>query len=160
MFLWTLWSSIKEIKAPFVFDGEHGIALHALQGKRSSSRGEGEASLFFYCCGGNHGYIHELWQGCPFKTRVCSATSGLLSVREGHLGILLEASQTNRETCDCEARDPVSLSSYHHDTGIPINFQVVSDIVAFCSTELCVPLKLSKACETSCRDEAGTYGFL
>ena len=54
----------------------------------------------------------------------------------------------------------MSLSSCHSDIGIPINFQVVSDIVAFCSVELRVPLELSKAREASCRDEAGTYGFL
>ena len=28
-------------KAPPVFDGEHEIALHAMQGNRASSRGEG-----------------------------------------------------------------------------------------------------------------------
>ena len=44
VFLGTLWSSIKEVKAHFVFDGEHGIALHAIQGNRASSHGEGEFS--------------------------------------------------------------------------------------------------------------------
>ena len=32
VFLGTLWSTIKQIKAPYVFHWEHGIALHALQG--------------------------------------------------------------------------------------------------------------------------------
>ena len=43
-----------------MFDVGHGIALHAMQGNRASSRGEGEVSLFFSCCGGNLGYILEL----------------------------------------------------------------------------------------------------
>ena len=44
VFVGTLWSSIKEIKAPYMFDFEHEIALHAMQGNRSSSRG-GRGSL-------------------------------------------------------------------------------------------------------------------
>ena len=34
VFLGALWSSIKEVKAPFVFDGEHGISLQAVQVNR------------------------------------------------------------------------------------------------------------------------------
>ena len=33
-----------QVKAPYVFDGEHRIALHAMQGNRASSHGEGEVS--------------------------------------------------------------------------------------------------------------------
>ena len=36
MFLWTLRCSIKKIEAPFVFDWEYGIALHAMQENRAS----------------------------------------------------------------------------------------------------------------------------
>ena len=32
VFLGTLLSSIKQIKAPYRFDGEHGIALHGSEG--------------------------------------------------------------------------------------------------------------------------------
>ena len=81
----TLWSSVKQIKAPYVFNWEHGIALHAMQGNRASSLGEGEVSWFFSSCGGNLSYILELPWGWPFKTRVSSATSGLLSSYDGHL---------------------------------------------------------------------------
>ena len=31
-----------------MFDGEHGIALHAMQGNQASSHGEGEVSWFFF----------------------------------------------------------------------------------------------------------------
>ena len=69
------WSAIKEIKAPFRLDVEHGIALHAVQGNRASSRREGEVSWFFSSCGRNLGYILELRRGGLFQKRVCSATS-------------------------------------------------------------------------------------
>ena len=91
MFLGTLWRSIKQVKDPYMLDGEHGITLHAVKGNRASSRGEGEVSCFFSSCGGNLGYILVLRWGWPFKTRVCAATSGLLSRYEGHLRNLLEA---------------------------------------------------------------------
>ena len=42
VFLRTLWSPIKEVKAHFMSDGEHGIALHTMQGNLVSSHGEGE----------------------------------------------------------------------------------------------------------------------
>ena len=68
-----------------MFDWKHGIALHAMQGNRASFLGKSEVSWFFSSCVGKLGYILELWQGWPFKTRVCSATSGLLSSYNGHL---------------------------------------------------------------------------
>ena len=46
--LGNLWISIKQIKVPYVFNGEYGIALHATQESRASSRGEGEFSWFFF----------------------------------------------------------------------------------------------------------------
>ena len=47
MFLGTLWCSIKKIEAPYVFDWDYGIALHAVQGNWASSPGEGDVSLVF-----------------------------------------------------------------------------------------------------------------
>ena len=64
--LWALWSSIKQIEAPYVFDWENAIALHAMQGNSASSRGKGEVSWVFLSCGRNLGYILELRWGCPF----------------------------------------------------------------------------------------------
>ena len=95
MFLRTLWNSIKEIQDPFLFDGEHRIALHALQGNRDSSLCEGEVSRFFSSCGRNLGYNLEFCREWPFKTRVSSATSGLLSCCKGHVRILLKAWHRN-----------------------------------------------------------------
>ena len=40
--LGTLWCSIKKIEAPYVFDWEYGIALHAMQGNRASFPSEGD----------------------------------------------------------------------------------------------------------------------
>ena len=77
--LWTLCCSIKHIGAPFVFDWEHGIALHPMQEIQASSPAEGDVSWDFSSCGRNLGYILELQQGWPFETPLCSAKSGLLS---------------------------------------------------------------------------------
>ena len=42
VFLGTLWSSITQIKAPYVFDWEQGIALQAMQGYWASTPVKGE----------------------------------------------------------------------------------------------------------------------
>ena len=68
-----------------MFDWENAIALHAMQGNRASSRGEGEVSLVFSSCDRNLGYILELRRGCPFETGVGSVKSGHLSSYEGQL---------------------------------------------------------------------------
>ena len=47
VFLGILWSSIKEIEDPYVFDWEHGISLHTMQWNPASSCGEVEVSLSF-----------------------------------------------------------------------------------------------------------------
>ena len=39
-----------EVKAPFVFDREHGNALHAMHRNQGSSRDEGDVSWFFSSC--------------------------------------------------------------------------------------------------------------
>ena len=56
----TLWCSIKHIEAPNMFDWEHGIALHPMQGILASSSAEGDVSWDFASCGRNLGYILEL----------------------------------------------------------------------------------------------------
>ena len=43
-----------------MFDWEHGIALHAMQGIRDSSPRRGDVSWDFSSCGRNLGYIIEL----------------------------------------------------------------------------------------------------
>ena len=85
MFLGTLWSSIKQIKAAYVFDCKHGIALHVMKGNRAWSLAEREVSWFFSSCGGNLCYVLDLRRGWPFKICVCSGTSGLLSSSDGYL---------------------------------------------------------------------------
>ena len=85
VFLGTLWCSIKKIEAPYVFDWENGIALHAMQGNRASFPSEEDVSYDFSSCGRKLGYIRELQQGWPFETPLCSAKSGLLCSYEGHL---------------------------------------------------------------------------
>ena len=81
----TLWISIKQIKAAYVFDWEHGIALHIMIANRAWVLTKREVSWFFSSCGGILGYILDLRRGWPFKTPVCSVTSGLLSSYDGYL---------------------------------------------------------------------------
>ena len=83
--LGTLWISIKQIEAPYVFDWENAIAVDTMQGNRASSRGEGKVSWVFSSCSRNMGYILDLQSGCSFETAVCSVKSGHLSRYEGHL---------------------------------------------------------------------------
>ena len=83
--LGTLWSSIKEIEAPYVFDWEYAIALDTEHGNRASSHGERKVSWVFSSCGSNLGYILELWRGCTFETGVCSVKSEHLSRYEEQL---------------------------------------------------------------------------
>ena len=75
-----------------MFDWENAIALHAMQGNRASSRGEGEVSLVFSSCGKNLWYILELQRGCPFGTLVCSLKSGtclgMTDMREAKLSLV------------------------------------------------------------------------
>ena len=74
-----------QINAPSVFDWEHGIAQHTMQGNRASSCCDEEVSWVFLSLGRNPGYILELGRGWPFETHVCSAKSALLSGYDGHL---------------------------------------------------------------------------
>ena len=63
VFLGTLWCSIKQIKATYLFDWEQEISLQAMQGNPDSSHGKGEVSWFFLSCSRNLGYILELRHG-------------------------------------------------------------------------------------------------
>ena len=123
VFLGTLGSSIQEVQTPFMFDGEDGIALHAMQWNRASCGSAGIVSLFFSSCGGNLGYTLVVGRGWPFKTCVHSAMSGLMSSYQEHIGNLLESWQGNRDASLVETWDPGSLSMCHRDIRIPINFQ-------------------------------------
>ena len=62
-----------------MFDWEHGIALHTIEGIRASSPAEEDVSWDFSSCSRNLGYIIELQRGWPVETPLCSAKSGLLS---------------------------------------------------------------------------------
>ena len=117
--------------APYVFDGEHGIALHGMQGNRSSSSGEGEVSWVLLSCDRNLEYIPELHRGWPFLTRVCSAASGLLSSYDGHLSNLNDVWPDISDASGGELGDQASLSSWQSNIGVPINFQEETGIITF-----------------------------
>ena len=116
--------------------------------------------MFFLELRRNLGYILKLRRGWLFKTRVCSAKSGLLSSYDGHLRKLNYAWQDNTGAYGGEAGDRGSLSSCKSDIGIQIHFQKESGIVTIRSIEFRVPLEVSKGCDSPCPDEAEPYSFL
>ena len=85
VFLGILFSSIRDIEVPYVFDWEQGTPQHEMLGNRASSCSEGEVSWVFSSCGRHLVYILELRRGCPFETWVCSVKSGHLSSYEEQL---------------------------------------------------------------------------
>ena len=156
VFLGILWSSIKEMEVPYMFDWEHGIPLHAMQGNRASYCGEGEVSWVFSSCSRHLGYILELRQGWTFKIRVCSAKLGLLSSYDGTLRNLNWAWKDNTDASGGEAGGKASLVSWQSDIGIPINFHEESGINTFWSIEFRTALEVSKGCEAHFPEEGET----
>ena len=77
------------------------------------------------------GVYSQVTTGMALQNTCLFSMSGLLSSCEGHLGILLEAWQGNRDDSRGEARDPEYLSSFQRYIGIPINFQEDSGIAPF-----------------------------
>ena len=112
VFLGTLWSSTNQMKTPYVFDWELGIALPAIQVSGASSYAEREGTWFFLSCGWNLGDILEFRLGWPFKARVCSVTSLILSSYEGHRPNLLEAWQSYKDSYRSEPGDPVTWGEW------------------------------------------------
>ena len=143
----TLCTSVKQIKAPYLFDWEQGIALHAVQGNQASSFNEREVWWFFSSCSGKLGYVLELRRGKSLKTFVCSPTSGHLSSYDGHLRNLNSSWQDNTDASGVESGDQVSISSWNSDIGIPMHFEKESGIFTFWSLEFRVPLEVSKWCD-------------
>ena len=62
-----------------MFDWEHGIALHTMQGIRALHPAAGDVSWDFSSCSRNLGYILELQWAWPFETPLGSEKSGFLS---------------------------------------------------------------------------------
>ena len=160
VFLGILFSSIREIEVPYVFDWEHGNPQHEMKGNRASSCSEGEVSWVFSSCGRHLVYILELRRGWPFKSRVCSAQSGLLSSYDGHLGKLNCAWEENTDASGGEPLGQVTLISWHSYIGIPINFHEESGIVTFWSIELSATLEVSNRSEALCPEDVENNGFL
>ena len=62
-----------------MFDWEHGIALHPMEGFCTLTPAEEDVSSDFLGCSRNLGYILELQRGWPFETPLGLAKSGFLS---------------------------------------------------------------------------------
>ena len=89
-----------------MFDGEHGIALHAVQGNRASSHGEGKSHIFSrvavgtWCTFPSYGWDGHsklvFVQRCPDSCLVTREPSGV-SKRLGRvIGMLLDVRQCPR----------------------------------------------------------------
>ena len=102
-----------------------------MQWNLALSHGKSEVSWFFSSYRMNLGYILELWQRWPFKTRVCSAMSGPLSSYEGQLRNNFQTWQGNRDISGGEVEDPESLSRCHSIIGVPIHSQEESGIITY-----------------------------
>ena len=63
--LGTLWSSIKQIEAPYVFDWENAIALDTMQGNRASSPKGGESFMGFLELRQEPGVYSRVTTGMP-----------------------------------------------------------------------------------------------
>ena len=159
VFLGILFSTIREIVGPYVFDWEDRTPQHEMKGNRVSCCGEGEVSWVFLSCDRHLVYILMLRWGWPFETRVCSAKSGLLSNYDGHLGKLNYAWQENTDASGVEAGGQGSLISWHSYIGIPINFHEESGIVTFWSTELSTPPKSQIEVRPSVQKTLRTMAF-
>ena len=108
--LGTLWSSIKQIEAPYVFDWVNAIAVNTIHGNQASSRREGKVSWVFSSCGRNLGFILGLRRGCPFETGVCSVKPEHLSRYEGQLRNVNLAWQDNMDASGIYVEVQVSFS--------------------------------------------------
>ena len=143
----TLCSSVKQIKAPYMFDLEPRVALHAMQGNLASSLPEGEVSWFFSSCCVKLGYILELRQGWPFKTHVFSGSLNRAFLGPFHLkqktqgrshihipaGKLL-LSSLFKVGLSLQSKTGNQLSSPHD--------MVCTELSSSCFTEIDVPLDL------------------
>ena len=87
VFLGTLWCSIKKFEAPYIFDWEHGIALHAMQGNPASFHSAEDVSYDFSSCSKNLGYICELQRGCHSKLHFVQRSQDTCIVRRDTSGI-------------------------------------------------------------------------
>ena len=78
VFLGTLSCSIKHIEAPYVFDWEHEIALHLVQGIRALTPAEGDVS---------------------WDSRVAAGTWGIFSSYSGDGRSKLHLVQRSQDSC-------------------------------------------------------------
>ena len=65
--LGTLWCNIKHNEAPYVFDWEHGIALHPVQGIRALTHAEGDDSWDFSSSSRNPGVYSRVTAGMAIR---------------------------------------------------------------------------------------------
>ena len=159
VFLVILFSSIREIEVPYVFDWEHGTPQHEMQGNRASSCGEGEVSWVFSSCGRHLVYILELRRNGHLKLGFVQRSRGSCLVMTDISEVILCLAGKYRRFWRW-AGWPRVIISWRSYLGIPINFHEESGIVTFWSIEFRATLEVSNECEVLCPEEVENYGFL
>ena len=130
-----------------MFDGEHGIALHAILGNWASSRGKGEVSWLYSICSGNLGCIIELQWGWPFKTRVCSVTSGLCLVARDTSG--------SSQRPGSAIRTPLEVS-WETQSPFPVCTGILGFLSVFKRSQTSSPFEaLNSGCLLRCQRDMG-----
>ena len=146
VFLGTLWSSIKQIYAPYMFGWEPRVALHALQRYQASSPPEGEVSWFFSSSVGKLGYILELWQGWPFKPHVFSGRLNRAFQVSFHLKQKTQGPShihiPERKRLSCLWKVGLSLRSKTGNQLSSPHDMVCKELSSSCFNEIDVPLDL------------------
>ena len=75
----TLCSSVKQIKAPYLFDWEQGIALHAMQGIGPHFSATGKFHGFSLTAAGTWGTFSSYGRGSHYQLLFFSGKSGVPS---------------------------------------------------------------------------------
>ena len=125
VFLGTLWSSIKQVKAPYLFEGNMELLCMQCRGIGPHHAARAKSHGFSHVVVGNWCIFSSYTGDDPSKLVFAQGSQNSSLVMRDTSGIFLQAWHGNTDTSRGEAGDPGSLSSCHSDTGIPINFQQV-----------------------------------
>ena len=130
-----------------MFDWDPTVGLHAIQGNRVSSLPEGELSWFFSSCGGKLGYILELRQGWPSKTRGFSgrlnrAFQGPFHLKQKTQGPSHIHTPEGKLLLSCLWKVGLSLQSKTGNQLSSPHDMVCMELSISCFTEIDVPLGL------------------
>ena len=139
VFLGTLWSSIKEVKALFKFDVKHGNALLAVQWNRTSSHDRGKSQAF---------------------SQVAAGTWGFITSYDGDVLETLMFSQQRQDSCLVSMDTSGFSSSLARAVGTPLKLRRETQCPFPVATEILEFLSIFKRSRASSPVEACSSTFL